>query len=1053
MIKLINIKSHEQKPFVVLFCMFFSIVATSITGSSVRDTYFLLNFDKSYLPLMYLLTAISMAWIIKGYKRATRNKGQVYITLISNLIFIVPLILLKYSLYGFFIPILYIWIEIITILSIFQFWEISGSVFNSRQAKRLYTFVASGGSFSGIIIGSLIKPFNQSFGSENLLFLTIFFLCLSSLLILLIKPLLSKNKNNNFNASRKATTSVLKDETYIANIAIIVALSALISRIIDYQFKITASNIYPNQENLLNFFGEFYILTGAGTLVMQLIITNYILRRLGILIGIMILPVMIFFGSVGFLLSGTLATIYFAKFSDQVIKFSIHNSIQEILWLPIKNSLKKAMKPFVDGTIRSSVEGLAGISIFLFVYTGLINGAKSNLLSIPVLFGVIFWIFRNFKIKNGYTNSIVKSIEERSFFIDNVKFNLNDSTIIKTIDNALKSKDEFKQLFAIDLLWKQNLKPWKNTLQKLLESSNYKIRRAALELTWNNSEILPNNKIISIMNSDEDLRPFAINCISNRKVNDITSILNIYLDSSILSEKVASATSLLKQNIESKKSIQIIRTIIDDGNQKEKLTLFEFLDGLENLVSDKQISRIFNFESDLLKIKVLKLIEHSPRNNIIKDIIRCLATESIFNQAQLTLKKHNPAKVLENMINVLNSKNSKEQLRIGILRIIYHYDTKKAIHLILKSLEQKQLDITNVATNSLIKISKNYQFDEDFYDKINKHMFSKARDAYRLSQLKNFILEDDKALLVIDKINNELQTITKIMLKLGTIKDKEVPIEKYLHYLDSEDQQFLPDLIELVDSSFTNKNKQLIMPLIDPDVDTLKSLELQFPNESFTFDELILKWINDKDRWKVILGTHYLLKKDNGMLLSKANWKKVKFQNFSDNLFTNSERNYIIRNFYNNKYKQKENNEMYSILEKTMILKSIDLFQQIPVTILTKIGQISEQINFKKGQKIFSMGDKGNSMFVIIKGKVDIVQNSKSIAILDKGSCIGEMAILDNQPRSADALTLSECTLLKIDQSPFYELLELRPEIMKQILRILTKRLRLANRKLMNDQQ
>ena len=35
------------------------------------------------------------------------------------------------------------------------------------------------------------------------------------------------------------------------------------------------------------------------------------------------------------------------------------------------------------------------------------------------------------------------------------------------------------------------------------------------------------------------------------------------------------------------------------------------------------------------------------------------------------------------------------------------------------------------------------------------------------------------------------------MLKLGTIKDEKVPIEKYLHYLDSEDQQFLPDLIEI----------------------------------------------------------------------------------------------------------------------------------------------------------------------------------------------------------------------------------------------------------------
>ena len=66
---------------------------------------------------------------------------------------------------------------------------------------------------------------------------------------------------------------------------------------------------------------------------------------------------------------------------------------------------------------------------------------------------------------------------------------------------------------------------------------------------------------------------------------------------------------------------------------------------------------------------------------------------------------------------------------------------------------------------------------------------------------------------------------------------------------------------------------------------------------------------------------------------------------------------------------------------------------------------------------------------------------------------MGEMAILDNQPRSADALTLSECTLFKNRSKPFYELLELRPEIMKQILRILTKRLRLANHKLMSDQQ
>ena len=87
-------------------------------------------------------------------------------------------------------------------------------------------------------------------------------------------------------------------------------------------------------------------------------------------------------------------------------------------------------------------------------------------------------------------------------------------------------------------------------------------------------------------------------------------------------------------------------------------------------------------------------------------------------------------------------------------------------------------------------------------------------------------------------------------------------------------------------------------------------------------------------------------------------------------------------------------------------------------------------------------------MFVIISGKVNVAQNGQSIAVLAHGNCIGEMALLDQEPRSADAITLEESTLLKINQEGFYELMSSCPEIMKQIVKILTRRIREMNKKL-----
>ena len=208
------------------------------------------------------------------------------------------------------------------------------------------------------------------------------------------------------------------------------------------------------------------------------------------------MPISLAIGSLGFLLSGTLLTVFFAKFSDQVFKFSINNSIKEILWLPISAKKKLQTKPIIDGIVRSGVEGISGLVIFLLVAFNLLPENQVHFLSAVVLLGISAWVWNCFKLTNGYISSIVNSIENRRLNLDEIEFSIDDTNTVKTLDSALLEKNELKQLFAIDLLWNLPLNPWKDSLEFLFTKGSPPIQRAILELTWNKPDIISDQLII-----------------------------------------------------------------------------------------------------------------------------------------------------------------------------------------------------------------------------------------------------------------------------------------------------------------------------------------------------------------------------------------------------------------------------------------------------------------------------------------------------------------------------------------------------------------------------
>src|SRR5438552_13974535 len=104
---------------------------------------------------------------------------------------------------------------------------------------------------------------------------------------------------------------------------------------------------------------------------------------------------------------------------------------------------------------------------------------------------------------------------------------------------------------------------------------------------------------------------------------------------------------------------------------------------------------------------------------------------------------------------------------------------------------------------------------------------------------------------------------------------------------------------------------------------------------------------------------------------------------------------------------------------------------------------------YAAGDMIFRQGDLGTEMYIIQEGQVEIIKHiageSHVLSRLDKGDFFGEMAILENVARSADAIARSDVRVLAINGARFDEMLRKNPEVAVRIIRKYSKRLREAN--------
>jgi AAA family ATP:ADP antiporter len=161
---------------------------------------------------------------------------------------------------------------------------------------------------------------------------------------------------------------------YFAGVAALILLYELVSNIVDFQLAASVQLAIDGTTERDAFFGLVGQISGVLSIVVQLLLTSWVMRRYGLGVALLFLPLAIGMGTVGYMAIGGLVYAAGMSVSDSALSYSIHQSAKEALYVAGRRQEKYKAKAFIDMFVQRAAKVLAvGLNLVVASYVGLAN--------------------------------------------------------------------------------------------------------------------------------------------------------------------------------------------------------------------------------------------------------------------------------------------------------------------------------------------------------------------------------------------------------------------------------------------------------------------------------------------------------------------------------------------------------------------------------------------------------------------------------------------------------------------------------------------------------
>ena len=140
--------------------------------------------------------------------------------------------------------------------------------------------------------------------------------------------------------------------------------------------------------------------------------------------------------------------------------------------------------------------------------------------------------------------------------------------------------------------------------------------------------------------------------------------------------------------------------------------------------------------------------------------------------------------------------------------------------------------------------------------------------------------------------------------------------------------------------------------------------------------------------------------------------------------------------------------------ETAIAIRKVPIFESLSRKEIAAVEKLIHKREYSLNEDIFREKDPGGGMYIIMDGSVSIIKNQggateETLATLESGDFFGEIALLDESPRTATAISLQESSILGFYRTDLYELVDRRPKLAVKIIvnlaRVVSERLRHSN--------
>ena len=962
------------------------------------------------------------------------------------------------------LPYLYLGLAIVSALFPI-IWERIEQQFRLHSIQQTLAQTSSFGNSVTAVLGSIITPFIVlTLGMQGLVGTAVF--CLLLTLIILLygqrerafipapKPAPPQKLQ-----TKPLTLSKLFQERYIRLYALTILLAAISYLLIDSLYLAILNTIWPDSNQIAIILGLVLGLSGLFALLNQTVLIEPLCKRLNIRKLILIPPLIgaLLLGSLFIAANGTeILIISFIllvalKLNGYALQNPTAKAAQPILLQPCAMAQREQLPARLHQIVQPLAAGFSGLLLWFILNTNLTIATQLWGITAALIF--IFWIISSLLLGRAYPKILLKAVTNRHLMGDDGAPLALDTASLQTLKENLHSPHTAVVLYAFDTLVAAQKVELNTIMPQMINHETSIVRLHGLNYIAQHEQIslLPMLQERLAIETDNDVRSVLIRILAQFGRDDLPLQMSPYLTDAHASIRQSSMIGMLRSgNLEATIIAgQTLLQAVHATDAKERRFAAQVLEAIGVSTFYQVVRQLLADEDILVQQAAINAAGHIQNPYLWPYVLEKLSNQALRGAALAALAKGGTA-VSTLLPPLLAQASNSADETATLLKLCGRLGDKQAIALLLRHCNHPQEGVREQALQSLHQC--HYRATGTAVHHIEQFINKEIAHAIWLLAVWNDLQTDEAATILEDALREGVADVrNRLFYYLSFIygANHVLHIQSSLQYGDAAKQAVALQSLELM---LPPSQAALLMPLLanlttSQQWQQLQSASIQ-PVETVPLrlealicgnDKLVSPWLKACALFVAAQGayTQFLpsvraLQSDqNALVQETAVW---------------------AAHHLDSKTKPTEEDRMLSTIERVIILKSASIFTSLPDKTLAQVAPLLEEIDVPAGQTVFNKGDIGNSLYIIVRGELQVHDDAFLINTLSAGELFGEMAVLDAAPRMASITAVSDTHLLQLGQEPLYELIESHTEIGRSIIQVLSRRLRQQTQTLKKQQ-